>query len=100
MKWSDSIFTHSTDTENLCTKHSSKHLESISDCNKIHKVLWCAWVAQSFKHMPLAQVMISGSYDRATHGAPCSVEVASSCLSASPPAHALSLSQINNFFFW
>ena len=31
------------------------------------------WVAQSVKHLPSAQVMISGSWDGALHQAPCSV---------------------------
>jgi len=33
-----------------------------------------AWVAQSVKHLPLAQVMIPGSWDGALHPAPCSAE--------------------------
>ena len=35
-----------------------------------------AWVAQSVKHLPSSQVMISGSWDRVLHQAPC-VEPAS-----------------------
>ena len=31
-----------------------------------------AWVTQSVKHLPSAQVMIPGSWDRAPHQAPCS----------------------------
>ena len=31
------------------------------------------WVAQSVKHLPLAQVMIPESWDGAPHQAPCSV---------------------------
>ena len=35
---------------------------------------WDTWVAQSVKHLPLAQVMITGSWDQAPcHRAPCSV---------------------------
>ena len=34
--------------------------------------IWSAWVAQSVKHLPLAQLMISGSWDRAPHQALCS----------------------------
>ena len=37
---------------------------------KIH--LWHAWVAQSVKHLPSAQVMISGSWDWVPHGVPYS----------------------------
>ena len=33
-----------------------------------------AWVVQSVKHLPLAQVMIPRSWDRVPHQAPCSVE--------------------------
>ena len=40
-------------------------------------ISWGAWVAQSIKHLPSAQVMISGSWDRALHWAPCSAESAS-----------------------
>ena len=32
-----------------------------------------AWVAQSVKHLPSAQLIITGSWDRAHHRAPCSV---------------------------
>ena len=35
--------------------------------------IWGTWVAQSVKHLPLAQVMILGSWDPAAHGALCSV---------------------------
>ena len=31
------------------------------------------WVTQSVKCLPVAQVMIPGSWDRALHWAPCSV---------------------------
>ena len=39
------------------------------------KKIWCkgAWVAQSVKHVPLAQVMILGSWNQALHQVPCSV---------------------------
>ena len=33
---------------------------------------WGTWVAQPIKHLPLAQVMILGSWDRAPCWAPCS----------------------------
>ena len=33
---------------------------------------WDAWVAQSVKHLPSAQVMLPGSWDRTPHWAPCS----------------------------
>ena len=34
--------------------------------------LWAAWVAQSIECLPLAQVMILGSWDQVPCGAPCS----------------------------
>jgi len=34
--------------------------------------VWGAWVARSVKHLPSAQVMISGSWDGARHQASCS----------------------------
>ena len=34
--------------------------------------LWGIWVAQLVKHLPLTQVMISGSWGPAPHWAPCS----------------------------
>ena len=34
---------------------------------------WGTCVAQPVKHLPSAQVMIPGSWDRAPHWAPCSV---------------------------
>ena len=34
--------------------------------------IWGTWVAQWFKPLPLAQVMIPASWDRAPHGALCS----------------------------
>ena len=36
------------------------------------KKFWDAWVAQSFKHLPLAQVMIPVSWAWVLHRAPCS----------------------------
>ena len=36
-------------------------------------MFWGAWVAQSIKRLPLAQVMIPRSWDRTPHQAPCSV---------------------------
>jgi len=51
--------------------------------------LWGAWVAQSVKHLPSAQVTISGSWDRVLRWALCS---AGSLLLPLPPAHAHSLS--------
>ena len=51
-----------------------------------------AWVAQSFKHLPLAQVMIPGSWDGVSHPAPGS---AGTQLPPLPlpllPTHAISL---------
>ena len=52
---------------------------------------WDAWVTQSVKHLPLAQVMIPGSWDRALHGAPCLAGSLLLPLPACPPACALSL---------
>ena len=55
---------------------------------KIKETLWGAWVAQSVERLPSAQVMISGSWDRVLHWAPCSVEggdSASPSVSAPPP---------------
>ena len=40
-------------------------------CKKVNKFL-AAWVTQWVKWLPSAQVMISGSWDRAPHWAPCS----------------------------
>ena len=54
------------------------------------------WVAQVVKHLPSAQVMILGSWDRAPHHAPCSAGSLLSTLPLPlPPAHALALSEIN-----
>ena len=49
-----------------------------------------AWVAQSSGHLPLAHVMIPGSWDGALHQAPCSVEslLLPLPLPATPPACA------------
>ena len=48
---------------------------------------WGAWVAQSVKQLPPAQIMIPGSWDRALRQAPCSV--GSLLLSPSPSACAV-----------
>ena len=48
-------------------------------------------VAQLVKYLPLAQVMISGSWVGAPHQAPCSVGSLLLSLPAAPPARALSL---------
>ena len=53
---------------------------------------WGDWVAQSVKHLPLAQVKILEFWDHALHWALCS---ASASLSLSMLVHALSLFQIN-----
>ena len=57
------------------------------------------WVAQSVKHLPLAQVMIPGSWDQAPHWAPFSegslLLPLPLPLPAAPPAYVLSLSQSN-----
>ena len=53
------------------------------------------WVAQLVKYLPLAQVMIPGSWDGVPHWAPCSVRSLLLPLPATPPACALSLCQIN-----
>ena len=56
-----------------------------------------AWVAQSVKRLPSAQVVISGSWDRAAHGTSCSLGVCFSLSLCPFPTCALSpsLSQIN-----
>ena len=52
-----------------------------------------AWVAQSVKCLPSAQVIISGSWDRALHQRSLfNRESASPSASALPPAHSLCLS--------
>ena len=58
---------------------------------------WGTCVAQPVKHLPSAQVMIPGSWDRAPHWAPCSAGslLLSLPLPAAPPAHAL----ISKIFF-
>ena len=52
-----------------------------------------AWVAQSVKCLPSAQVMIRGSWDRALQWAPCSADslFLPLPLPATPPAYALFL---------
>jgi len=54
-------------------------------------VLRDAWVAQSVKRLPLAQVMIPESWDQVPHWAPCSGGSLLLPLPAAPPACALSL---------
>ena len=59
------------------------------------------WVAQSVKHLPLAQVMIPGSCDGAPHQPPCSADgLLLPSPSAPPPACALlcSVSKEQNLF--
>ena len=55
-----------------------------------------SWVAQLVKHLPLAQVMIPGSWDRVLHQVLCSVGSLLLPLPAAPPGcaclHTLSLS--------
>ena len=57
-------------------------------------VLSCGgmWVAQSVKHLPLAQVMIPGSWDQVLCWAPHSVESVS-------PSPSASLCSLSDFFF-
>ena len=58
-------------------------------------VSWDAWVAQSIKHLPSAQGVIPGYWDRAPHRAPCSAGLLLPLpLPAAPPA-VLSLSLSN-----
>ena len=46
---------------------------SIQDVRRLYKMqVPGAWVAQAVKHLPLAWVMISGSWDQVLHRAPCS----------------------------
>ena len=40
--------------------------------NIVKMFMWDAWVAQLVKQLPSAQVMISASWDRVPHWAPCS----------------------------
>ena len=54
-----------------------------------------AWVAQLVKHLPLAQVMIPGSWNRAPESVSLLSGESASPHSAPPPAPALSVSQIN-----
>ena len=53
------------------------------------------WVAQSVKHLPSAQVMISGSWDGVPHRAPCSAESLLLSLPLLLPPLVLSLSLSN-----
>ena len=39
--------------------------------NAMEKGSWGPWVSQWFEHLPLAQVVILGSWDRVPHRAPC-----------------------------
>ena len=52
-----------------------------------------AWVAQSVKHLPLAQVVVTESWDQDPSQAPCSV--GSLLLPLPLPLLVLTLSQIN-----
>ena len=45
-----------------------------------------AWMAQSVKRLPSAQIVILGSWDRVLHQAPCSAGVGGESASASPSA--------------
>ena len=62
-------------------------------------VLWCTWVAQSVKHLPSAQVRISGSWDGAHIRLPTQQGLCFSLSLCLPPqlvfSLSLSLSQIN-----
>ena len=63
--------------------------------NQVRKIVFeSAQMVQLVKHLTLPQVMISGSWDRAPHKAPCSVELTCPSFSPSTPysAHALSFS--------
>ena len=79
------------------------HPPPSSDTSSLYQERWWdTWVAQSVKHLPSAQVMISGSWDGALGQAPCSV---GSLLLPPPlpPACELSLSLSNkiirSFYF-
>ena len=54
--------------ENLNRPIISKEIESV-----IKNLPRNAWVPQSVKHLPAAQVMIPESWDQVPHPAPCSV---------------------------
>ena len=73
-------------TWNILSPH--KILKIISSCG--------TWVAQSVKHLSLAEVMIPGSWEGASNHAPCSVRslLLPLLLPAAPPL-VLSLTQIN-----
>ena len=53
---------------------------------------WGAWVAQSVKHLPLAQVMISESWDQALRQASLLRGEPASSSPSAPPHHMFSLS--------
>ena len=69
----------------------ARNLNTTQQCNSPiqNGLKWGARVAQLVRYLPLAQVMISGSWHRALHWAPC---LAGSLLLPLLPAHALSLS--------
>ena len=46
-------------------------LEINAHIQKTFKSLQCVWVTQLVKYLPLPQLMIPGSWDRALHRAPC-----------------------------
>ena len=54
-----------------------------------------AWVARLFKHLPLAQVLISATWNGALNQAPCSVENLFLPLPLLLPLLVTSLCQIN-----
>ena len=59
---------------------------------------WDAWVSQLVKHLPSAQVMISGSWDQTLHWAPYSVGSLLLSLPLPLPPLMHSVSQINKIF--
>ena len=60
--------------QELQASHLHTSIPSKNGKEKVRKrVSWSAWVAQWVKHLPLALVMIPGSWDPAPCPSPCSV---------------------------
>uniref|UniRef100_A0A8C7B4P3 Uncharacterized protein n=1 Tax=Neovison vison TaxID=452646 RepID=A0A8C7B4P3_NEOVI len=68
---------------NFLTQHSMLSPLNPATCHCPLSYIWGAWVAQWFRPLPLARVVISGSWDRAPHRALYS---AGSLLLPPPPA--------------
>ena len=57
--------------------------------------IWATWVSQSVRHLPLAQIVVSGSWDWALHSDPWSAESLLLPVFCPSPLLVLALSQIN-----